>query len=58
MKWLAGLPMDWDDVAKIPPSPVKDIDIESVPSGVVFRDGSAYMCALDEDDVVDLEDAR
>ena len=58
MKWHRGLPLDWDAVPEIPPILVDDVDVESVPSGVVFRDGQAYVCALDEDDVLDLEQCR
>lgn len=59
MKWHRGLPLDWDAVPEIPPSPVgDDVDVESIPSGVVFRDGQAYVCALDEKIVLDLEQCR
>lgn len=62
MKWHQGLADRWDSVQKIPPLPAPvdqhAVDVIRPGRGVVWRVGSAYVHALDEDVVVDLERAR
>ena len=67
MKWHEGLAANWMDVANIPPFPEPrdpfndDVVGKNIAGGFVVREetsASAYVCALDEDVVVDLEEVH